>query len=277
MSRPPKDGSGTAWIVVLVIVLLLVAAAAAWYFLIRDTGTSEPTPSPTPTAGFAWVGAWSHTDGTGGGLVVQESDGAYQITVYDPMVQVIGSATAAEDGEDLTFDLQTEEALAGTPGPYQVRLSPGSTGDLVSMSVTGANGTTVIVPLERVAALVPVTPSSSPSPTQTPTTTPTSSPTSSPSPSASTDDQQVMSGIQKIQVGVITWATNNNNLYPGPADVTESGGIATYVDPWPINPYTGESMKPGTGPGEYTYEQLNGGAGYRLTGYIANGLTYTVP
>ena len=36
-------------------------------------------------------------------------------------------------------------------------------------------------------------------------------------------------------------------------------------------------MKPGTQPGDYTYEQLNGGAGYKLTGYVSNGLTYTVP
>lgn len=275
MARPPKEGSGTAWIVVLAIVLLLVAAAAAWYFLIRDTGT--PAPTPTPTTSFAWVGAWSPTDGSGGGLVVQESNGAYQVTVYDPTVQVVGSATAAEDGKDLTFDLQTDQALSGVPGPYQVRLSPGSTGDLLSMSLTGSNGTTIIVPLERVAALVPVTPSASPSPTVAPTPTPTISPTGSPSPSPTAADQQVKTGIQRIQVGVITWATNNNNLYPDPAEVTEAGGIATYVDPWPVNPYTGDSMKPGTGPGEYTYEQLNGGAGYRLTGYIADGLTYTVP
>ena len=59
--------------------------------------------------------------------------------------------------------------------------------------------------------------------------------------------------------------------------MTETGGVAAYVDPWPTNPYTGQPMKPGTQPGDYTYEQLNGGAGYKLTGYISNGLTYTVP
>ena len=76
---------------------------------------------------------------------------------------------------------------------------------------------------------------------------------------------------------MITWSTNNNNLYPTSADVTEAGGVATYVNPWPTNPYTGQPMKPGTQPGDYTYEQLNGGAGYKLTGYISNGLTYTLP
>ena len=136
------------------------------------------------------------------------------------------------------------------------------------MKVTGSNQTTVVVPLERMAALVPVSPSASPTPS------PSSSPSASPSADA---DQQIIDAIVKLQTGVITWATNNNNLYPTPVDVSETGGVATYVNPWPTNPYTGQPMKPGTQPGDYTYEQLNGGAGYKLTGYISKGLTYTVP
>lgn len=277
MSRPPSGSSGTLWIVVLVLLLALAAAAATWYFLIRDDGTPAPTPSPTPAQGFAWVGAWARTDGSGGGVVVQEGDGAYQVTVYDGMVQVIGSAPATERGEDLTLELQTDVALAGLPGPYQIELSPGDSADLLSMSVTGSNGTTVIVPLERVAVLVPVTPSASPSPSPPPTASPTTSPTATPSPSPTAADQQVITGIQRIQVGVITWATNNGNLYPVPAEVTETGAVAEYVDPWPSNPYTGQPMQPGTQSGDYTYEQLDGGGAYKLTGYVANGLTYTVP
>ena len=280
LSRQPRQSSsGTLWIVILIIVLALVAGAAAWYFLIRDTGGTSPTPAPTPTTGFAWDGAWGRTDGSGGGVVVQKSGGAYQVTVYDSMVQELGSATAAQQGKELTFDLQTQEAVAGLPGPYKVRLTPGSSADLMSMNVTGSDGTSVIVPLERVQVLVPVTPSPSPSPTTTPTTSPSTSPTVTPSPSQTAADQQVMSNIQQLQVAVITWSTNNNNLYPPPADVTQTGAIASYssVDPWPTNPYTGLPMKPGTSPGDYTYQQLNGGAGYQLTGYIANGLTYTVP
>ena len=281
-SRPPRQSSsGTLWIVILVVVLALVAAGAAWYFLIRDSGSPAPTPTPSPTTGFAWVGAWGRTDGSGGGLVVQKSGGAYEVTVYDGMVQVLGSTTAAKEGKELTFDLQTEEAVAGLPGPYTVRLTPGSTADLLSMNVTGSNGTTIIVPLERVPALVPVTPTASPSPSSSPaaspSTSPSMSPTMSPSPSPTAADEQVMAGIQKIQVGVITWSVNNNNLYPQPGDVTQTGGIASSVDPWPTNPYTGQPMKPGTSPGDYTYQQLSGGAGYELTGYIADGLTYTVP
>jgi hypothetical protein len=36
-------------------------------------------------------------------------------------------------------------------------------------------------------------------------------------------------------------------------------------------------MTPGTQVGDYTYEQLNGGQGYKITGYLSKGLTYTVP
>ena len=36
-------------------------------------------------------------------------------------------------------------------------------------------------------------------------------------------------------------------------------------------------MAPGTSPGSYVYEQLSGGQAYKLTGYLSNGLTYSVP
>jgi len=265
MSRPPKQSSSAWWIVLVVVLLALVAAAAAWYFLIRDKG-QEPAPQPSPA--FDWVGAWGRTDGTGGGVVVEPSGKDYQVTVYGSALQVLGTATATPKGKDLAFALESAESVGGLPGPFQIVLQGGPGENLADMKVTGGNQTTVIVPLERVAALVPVTPSASP------TSSPSSSPSASPSAGA---DQQVIDAIDKLQTGVITWATNNNNLYPTPTDVSQAGGIAAYVDPWPTNPYTSQPMKPGTQPGDYTYEQLNGGAGYKLTGYISNGLTYTVP
>jgi hypothetical protein len=273
MSRPPRNSSNAWWIVLVVVLLALVAAAAAWYFLLRDTG-GEPAPQPTPA--FDWVGAWGRTDGSGGGLVVEQGGKDYQVTVYNSTLQVLGTAVATSKGDDLTFALESGETVGGLPGPYQITVTAGSDDSHADMKVTGGNQTTVIIPLKRVAALVPVSPSSSP--TVTPTTTPTASPSASPSVSPSPDtDQQVIDAITRLQTGVITWSTNNNDLYPAPADVSQAGGVATYVDPWPTNPYSGQPMKPGTQPGDYTYEQLNGGAGYKLTGYSSNGLTYTVP
>lgn len=271
MSRPPKQSSSTWWIVLVVVLLALVAAAAAWYFLLRDKG-EKPAPQPSPT--FDWVGAWGRTDGSGGGVVVEQSGKDYQVTVYGSTLQVLGTAVAKPKGKDLTFALQSDEMVGGPPGPFQITLEAGPGKDLAAMKVTGGNQTTVIVPLKRVAALAPVSPSPSPTVTPTPTLSPSSSPSASPS--AGTD-QQVIDAIVRLQTGVITWATNNNNLYPTPADVSEAGGITSYVDPWPTNPYTDQPMKPGTQPGDYTYEQLNGGAGYKLTGYISNGTTFTRP
>jgi hypothetical protein len=271
MSRPPSPSSGRWWIVLVFVILALVAAAAVWYFLIRDTN-STPAPQPSPTSD--WVGAWGRTDGTGGGVVVEQSGKNYQVTVYGSTLQLLGTAVATPHGTDLTFTLQSSETIGGLPGPFQITLQPGSGKDTAQMKVTGANQTTVIVPLKRVVALVPVTPTSSPTVTPTSTPTPSSSPSASPTGGA---DQQVIDAIVKLQTGVITWSTNNNDLYPPSAEVTQAGGVASYVDPWPSNPYTGQPMKPGTQPGDYTYEQLNGGAGYKLTGYISNGTTYTVP
>jgi len=270
MSRPPKRSSSNTWWIVLVAVLLaLVAAAAVWYLLIRDKGTA---PAPQPSPAFAWVGAWGRTDGSGGGVVVEQIGKDYQVTVYGSTLQVLGTTVATPKGKDLVFVLESAESVGGLPGPFQIILQAGSTNDLANMNVKGSNQTTVIVPLARVAALVPVSPSASPS------VTPTASPTVSPSASPTADpDQQVIDAITKLQTGVITWSTNNNNLYPMPAEVSATGGVAGYVDPWPTNPYTGQPMKPGTQPGDYTYEQLNGGAGYKLTGYISKGLTYSVP
>lgn len=274
MTHPPKQSSSTLWIVILVIVAAVVAAAAVWYFLIRPKSTPPaPTPSPTPTLGFAWAGAWGRTDGGGGGLVIQKTGTQYQVTMYDGTLQVLGVAVATTQGTSLNFFLNTQATLAGLPGPFRVTLAPGAGPDLASMNITGANGNALTLQLKRVAALMPATPS--PSPTTSPPSSPSPSPT--PSPSTASAEQLLMSAVQRIQIGVITWATNNNNLYPAPAEVTETGGVATYVDPWPVNPYNNQPMKPGTQAGDYIYQQLNGGSGYQLTGYLANGLTYTVP
>lgn len=271
MSRPPKQSSRTWWIVLVVVLLALVAAAAAWYFLLRDRG-EKPAPQPSPA--FDWVGAWGRTDGSGGGVVVDQSGKEYQVTVYGSTLQVLGTAVAKPKGKDLTFALESGESVGGLPGPFQITLEAGPGENLADMKVTGGNQTTVIIPLNRVAALVPLSPSPSPTVSPSPSLSPSTSPSASPT--AGTD-QQVIDAIVKLQTGVTTWATNNNNLYPAPADVGEAGGVASYVDPWPTNPYTGQPLKPGTQPGDYTYEQLSGGAGYKLTGYISNGLTYTVP
>src|SRR5665647_1042239 len=174
----------------------------------------------------------------------------------------------------------SDEALGLTSvtGKVDGTLTHEASGDQLSLRFSSGSLSSKTEQFMRVDVLRPVSPS--PSPTLSPTPTFSPSPTGSPSPSGSpsaSSDQQVIDAIIKIQVGVITWATNNNNLYPASAEVSQSGGVAQYVDPWPVNPVTNQPMTPGTQAGDYTYEQLNGGQGYKLTGYLGNGLTYTVP
>ncbi|MEI6450699.1 MAG: hypothetical protein WCP98_12250 [Actinomycetes bacterium] len=82
---------------------------------------------------------------------------------------------------------------------------------------------------------------------------------------------QVRSGVRTIQTGIETWrADNARGAYPPEAVVTPAR-LGRYVDPWPVNPYTGGPMQPGAGPGDYHYVRLPGGEGYRLTGYGGDG------
>ena len=92
-------------------------------------------------------------------------------------------------------------------------------------------------------------------------TTPSSPPppsTASPSSSASTTsdaaaDLQVKEAAHSILVGVQLWAVAR---YPAhyPAKATRAVVGQRMLDPWPINPFTGAAMKPGSGRGDYEYE-----------------------
>ena len=92
-------------------------------------------------------------------------------------------------------------------------------------------------------------------------TTPSSPPppsTASPSSSASTTsdaaaDLQVKEAAHSILVGVQLWAVAR---YPAhyPAKATRAVVGQRMLYPWPINPFTGAAMKPGSGRGDYEYE-----------------------
>ena len=86
----------------------------------------------------------------------------------------------------------------------------------------------------------------------------------------------VKEGIHNIQVGVQSWAVDHGSVYPD-ASVVTSAGLASYVDNWPTNPWTGKPMAPGTAAGDYTYTQLNGGKIFRLAGHLSNGVDFVVP
>jgi len=276
MSHSRSSGSGgVPWWVWLIVALVVIAAAAAvWFLYLR--------PADTSTAGEQFIGNWAPAAGTGGGLVIsQAGDDQFKITQYDGQLQAVGSTTADLVDDQLELSVQASAlGLTGVTGKVQGTLTHESADDRLTLQFTSGDLQLEPVTFVRAEVLLPASPTPTPSPSTSPSPTPSPSPSVSPSPSTSaspTTDQQVIDGIAKLQVGIVTWASANNNLYPPPQDVVEGGGISQYVDPWPTNPFTGQPMTPGTAPGSYVYEQLSGGQGYRLTGYLSNGLTYTVP
>jgi hypothetical protein len=91
------------------------------------------------------------------------------------------------------------------------------------------------------------------------------------------DDWTTKEGIHSIEVGVQSWAVDHKNIYPDASEVTESG-LASYVDDWPTNPFTGLPMAQGTARGDFTYTAAPDGASFQLTGIGRDGLPIiTVP
>ena len=94
-------------------------------------------------------------------------------------------------------------------------------------------------------------------------------------------DAAVKEGIHSIQVGVQSYAVDNNDTYPGSATVSQgnlkdSGGNA-YVDNWPKNPWTNVYMANQTGytKGDFTYTLTSNA--FQIIGYTTSTPYFTVP
>ena len=88
-------------------------------------------------------------------------------------------------------------------------------------------------------------------------------------------DAAVKEGIHSIQIGIQSWAVDNNDTYPvsGKVDQTD---LASYVDNWPKNPFQANiPMSPGSTPGYYAYTVTS--TTFQLIGYTSNGVNFTVP
>jgi len=83
-------------------------------------------------------------------------------------------------------------------------------------------------------------------------------------------DASVKEGIHNIEVGVRSYAVDNQDAYPVPSMVSQSG-MAFYLDYWPRNPYTALPMTQGTGPGDFTYTLAADGGSFELVGYGEGG------
>jgi len=274
-SVPPPGGRGRdrrLWLVALA-AAAVVAVIVVWAVAVRDTGER-------------FVGTWAPADGSGGGLVVSLRDGRFTVSMYDEGLELLGTYPAARDGDVLTYRFTDTRSGRGL---MKATLTHDEDLDVLTLRLTGPSSEGVAIDYVRVDALSAASPTPTPAASATPTASatgtasPTASPTGSPSPSPSpttTDtaalDRQVIDGLTAINNGIVAWSAANGGVYPTTDQVTATGAVAGYVSTWPTNPYTGRPMSPGTGTGDYTYEQLDGGRRYRLTGYLSSG-TFTIP
>jgi type IV pilus assembly protein PilA len=89
-------------------------------------------------------------------------------------------------------------------------------------------------------------------------------------------DSAVKEGVHSIQVGIQTYAVDNNDVYPAAADVAQAGAVGSDVDNWPKNPWTGAAMASGATKGDYTYTLGANSATFTLAGHLNSG-DFTVP
>jgi len=88
-------------------------------------------------------------------------------------------------------------------------------------------------------------------------------------------DASVKEGVHTIQIGVQSYATDNNDLYPagGTAGALKTQ-VGSYVDKWPQNPFGTGDLQQGTAAGSYNYTQGASSTSYTLVGNLSSG-TFT--
>lgn len=280
MTRGGAGGGSRWWLWLVVLLLIAAAALAAWFFFGRP---GEPLPV---RLGDAFIGNWTPRNGAGGGLVIKPATGdaagdRLRITQYDAELQEVGTRDGDLMDEELRVTLKASALrLTEVTGGVRGTLTHDAADDTLTLRLESGDFSLQPIVFERVdvlpAASIDPTPSFSPSPSPSPS--PSESSTPSPESSVPADANQVaISAFNQVQAGILAWAADNNGLYPSPEDVVAGSGLSQYVDPWPMNPFNGEPMLPGTAPGSYVYEQLSGGQAYQLTGYLPDGLTYVLP
>jgi type IV pilus assembly protein PilA len=91
-------------------------------------------------------------------------------------------------------------------------------------------------------------------------------------------DSAVKEGVYDIQVGVLSYAIDNDSKYPPSGSVNALLG-GTSVNPWPKNPFSAAgapmSYSPSYRAGDYSYS--TSGATYQITGWLSRSGSWTVP
>jgi type IV pilus assembly protein PilA len=87
----------------------------------------------------------------------------------------------------------------------------------------------------------------------------------------------VKGAVHNIELGLASYAVDHIDQYPADGGVTKAA-MATYVDNWPQNPWTGADMGPGANEGDYVYTPGPGLNSFTLAGRGSGGdIIFTVP
>ena len=92
---------------------------------------------------------------------------------------------------------------------------------------------------------------------------------------AKAKDASVKEGVHAIQIGVQSYAVDNNDSYPPVATVVKAG-MASYLDQWPNNPFAaaaGTAMQNTSAKGDFNYTTTT--SDFHLSGNLNSG-TFTV-
>jgi len=92
---------------------------------------------------------------------------------------------------------------------------------------------------------------------------------------AKAKDASVKEGVHAIQIGVQSYAVDNNDSYPPVGTVTKTG-MASYLDQWPSNPFAATANTPmanTSAKGDFNYTTTT--SDFTLSGNLNAG-TFTV-
>ena len=76
----------------------------------------------------------------------------------------------------------------------------------------------------------------------------------------------VKGAVHNIELGVASYGVDHGDLYPAAGHVTRSD-MASYVDNWPKNPWTGSDMEADGAEGNYEYLPGAGLNSFQLIGH----------
>jgi len=232
------------------VLLLLAVALIAGCGGDGSTGAS-PEATSADLTGY-WVFAGEQSIAPDYVLRVTATSDGYLV---EPSTwQGIRWPAASKDGDALTA-----QAIGPSGETYDVRLEPTDAGAKLTVSPTEGDGQALFEAdlarpsgdYEDVAAKFETT-------------------------LAQARETAVKEGIHTLQIAVQSWIVDHSDTAPPPIEVRPDGGIKTYLDQWPQNPYTGGDMEPGDAPGQYTYKRTDGRQGFLLTGHLEDG-DFTVP